>query len=201
MGFVQRLQTQFPQQAFFPVHRLDKMTSGLLLFATHKASAAEFGRLFSEHHVEKRYLAVSEQKPKKKQGTIAGDMRPSRRGQWRLAPQGESLAVTQFMSFAHQGRRYFLVRPLTGKTHQIRVALKSIGAPILGDMRYGGGPADRGYLHAYSLKFTLHEEPFLFSAWPTEGEHFNVAALDQYQTSYLNGPLQWPKFTVPKRNT
>lgn len=201
MGFAERLQAQCPEQTFYPVHRLDKLTSGLLLFATHKAAAAEFGRLFSEHRLEKRYLAVSEQKPKKKQGTIAGGMEPSRRGQWRLTSGTESVAVTQFKSFAWAGKRYFYLRPLTGKTHQIRVALKSLGAPILGDERYGGRSSDRGYLHAYSLTFDWHGESHVFSAWPTEGTHFDASVAEQFATHYLNGPVQWPTFTIPKRNT
>ncbi|MBM6549833.1 pseudouridine synthase [Marinomonas ostreistagni] len=201
VGFAQRLQAEYPEQTFFPVHRLDKLTSGLLLFATHKTAAAEFGRLFSEHRLEKRYLAVSDQKPKKKQGTISGAMTPSRRGQWRLTQQGEALAVTQFFSFALDGKRYFYIRPLTGKTHQIRVALKSFGAPILGDERYGAHAADRGYLHAYSLEFEWHNETFAFKAWPEEGDGFSAAAQAQYQTLFFDGSLTWPKFTLPNRNT
>ena len=194
-GFAERLQSEQAAFTFYPVHRLDKMTSGLLLFATHRVAAAEFGRLFSEHRLEKRYVAVSAQAPKKKQGTIAGGMAPSRRGQWRLTASAESIAVTQFKSFAWGGKRYFYIRPLTGKTHQIRVALKSLGAPILGDERYSGDPSDRGYLHAYSLTFDWRGETFAFSAWPREGEQFDDIVAEQFATRYFNGPVQWPTFT------
>ena len=152
-GVIKKLALEYPEVTFFPVHRLDKMTSGLLIVACHKKAAAEFGHIFEKHLIEKRYVALSQRKPKKKQSTISGGMAPSRRGQWKLTPVKENVAITQFFSFAYNGLRVFFVRPLTGKTHQIRVALKSVGSPILGDTRYGGDVASRGYLHAYSLSF------------------------------------------------
>jgi len=69
----------------YPVHRLDKMTSGLVLLAKTKAAAQRFGEMFEKHEVEKYYLAVSLRKPKKKQGWIKGDMEKARRGDWKLA--------------------------------------------------------------------------------------------------------------------
>lgn len=198
-GFVQRLQRTFPEQIFYPVHRLDKMTSGIMLFATNKRAAADFGELFAEHQLEKRYLALSTQKPKKKQGTISGAMQPSRRGQWKLSSQGDSLAVTQFFSVASTFGRLFWVRPLTGKTHQIRVALKSLGSPILGDERYGGEASDRGYLHAYSLAFEWNGEAHYFHQWPKQGTYFSNELELLCQEHFINGALKWPKFIIPKR--
>lgn len=199
VGFAQRLQNLHPDVNFFPIHRLDKMTSGVMLFATNKAAASEFGKMFQEHRFEKRYLAISNAKPKKKQGTIAGAMEPSRRGQWRLTNHGEHIAVTQFFSFTESGKRCFFIRPLTGKTHQIRVALKSLGAPILGDTRYGAEASDRGYLHAYSMAFEWAGEVYNFSVWPTRGEFFNEQVQSQYQQQFFEATLAWPKFTIPKK--
>lgn len=198
-GFAERLQQSYPKQTFYPVHRLDKLTSGLIIFATSKAAAALFGELFAQHHLEKRYIAVSANKPKKKQGTISGAMLPSRRGQWKLANQGENLAVTQFFSFSDAGKRFFWIRPLTGKTHQIRVALKSIGAPILGDERYAGELADRGYLHAYSLAFKWHGQSMYFESWPHKGEFFSDSIRALYQQYFFEPSISWPKFTIPKK--
>lgn len=198
IGFVQRLQQAYPSTQFFPVHRLDKMTSGLLLFATNKEAARAFGQLFREHVMEKRYIAVSKMKPKKKQGTISGGMSASRRGQWKLTNSPENFAVTQFFSFAEGGLRFFFVRPLTGKTHQIRVALKSIGAPILGDTRYAAGAAERGYLHAFSLSFEWFGETFNFSKWPEGDAVFTDEVRQRYDELYLRSPVTWPKFKLPK---
>ena len=197
-GFVQRLQQSFPNIPLYPVHRLDKMTSGLLLFATSKEAARQFGKLFAAHTIEKRYIAVSNVKPKKKQGTVAGGMAPSRRGQWKLTSTPENFAVTQFFSFAENGLRFFWIRPLTGKTHQIRVALKSIGAPILGDTRYSAEASDRGYLHAFSLSFEWLGETYYFSDWPEEGAAFTDIVRNRYDELYLIAPLIWPKFKLPK---
>ena len=124
-------------EELYPLHRLDKMTSGLVLFGKTKEAAQIFGKMFEERKVEKYYLAISLRKPKKKQGWIKGDMQSARRGDWMLLKTNDNPAVTQFHSTAlREGERGFLVKPHTGKTHQIRVALKSLGAPIAGDERY-----------------------------------------------------------------
>lgn len=191
MGLIQTLSKSFPEQTFFPVHRLDKMTSGLLIVACHKEAAAMFGAIFENHEVEKRYLAFSMRKPKKKQGTIAGGMEPSRRGQWKLTQGKDNFAITQFFSAASQGGRAFIIRPLTGKTHQIRVALKSIGSPIFGDTRYGGEPADRGYLHAYALYFDWYGEKKSYVCPPTSGEMFTSQFMTCVETQLDDALLKW----------
>ena len=192
MGVMRSLSASYPEQTFYPVHRLDKMTSGLLIVACHAKAAAEFGRMFEKHEVEKRYLALSNRKPRKKQGMIAGGMSPSRRGQWKLTKDGENMAVTQFFSSFYQGVRVFIVRPLTGKTHQIRVALKSIGSPILGDDRYGGEESDRGYLHAYRLQFDWHGEDKVYVCKPNAGALFSPDLGDFVSAQFDESLLKWP---------
>ncbi|MHC3995421.1 TIGR01621 family pseudouridine synthase [Thiomicrolovo sp. ZZH C-3] len=161
----------------YPVHRLDKMTSGLVILAKSSAAAAAFTALFEHREVEKYYLALSLRKPKKKQGWIKGDMAKARRGDWKLLKTAANPAVTRFISAPlREGERAFLVKPYTGKTHQIRVALKSLGSPIAGDVRYAdkaeAEKEARGYLHAYALRFTYNGEPFSFTLPPDEGERF-----------------------------
>ena len=68
-----------------------------------------------------------------------------------------SSAKNQFFSKGIAGQRTFVLKPTTGKTHQLRVTLKSIGAAILGDTAYGGTPSDRRYLHAYGLDFVYRQ--------------------------------------------
>lgn len=181
----------------FSVHRLDKMTSGLLILAKTSAAAAQFTRLFSARQMDKVYLALSQQKPKKKQGLIKGDMAKSRRGSYKLLTTLQQPAITQFKSHALvPGTRLYILKPATGKTHQLRVALKSIGAPILGDTRYGGGASDRGYLHAYELRFQWQGQIKHYSCMPNAGAHF----LDPSFASALNTlhessmlALDWPR--------
>lgn len=192
LGVMQTLKHDYPDQVFYPVHRLDKITSGLLLVALNHKSAVLFGEMFEKHQVEKRYVALSDRKPKKKQGTVRGGMVPSRRGQWRLTKDNENLAVTQFFSAAFEGKRVFFLRPLTGKTHQIRVALKSVGSPILGDERYAGAAADRGYLHACSLAFTWHGEVQIFNHSPDVGECFGLAFREFFEINFQEASLKWP---------
>ena len=82
-GLTMQLKADRGYDELMPVHRLDKVTSGLMLFARNHAAASELSRAFSEHLVEKYYLALSDRKPKKKQGAIIGDMTRARRGAWR----------------------------------------------------------------------------------------------------------------------
>lgn len=176
-GLVVLVQEKFCIENLYPVHRLDKMTSGLVLFAKNKRAAQAFSVLFENRKIEKYYLALSLRKPKKKQGWIKGDMVKARRGDYKFAPTYENPAITQFVSVAlREHERGFLIKPHTGKTHQIRVALKSIGAPIAGDTRYANADdarkEDRGYLHAYALRFELFGEAYNFVAQPDEGERY-----------------------------
>ena len=161
----------------FSVHRLDKMTSGLLILAKSSKVANTFSQMFQKRQIENFYLAISLRKPKKKQGWIKGDMQPARRGSYKLLPSKNAPAITQFISIkANTNERLFLIRPHTGKTHQIRVALKSIGAPIAGDLRYANThdakEEQRGYLHAYALRFHYEGREFTFVTPPKEGERF-----------------------------
>jgi tRNA pseudouridine32 synthase/23S rRNA pseudouridine746 synthase len=157
----------------WPVHRLDKMTSGLLIFAKSQHAAAELGKMFEQRKIKKNYIALSDKKPKKKQGKIIGDMKKSRRGSWKLCQSKENPATTHFQSRSLlPGIRLYWITPTTGKTHQIRVALKSIGAPILGDQRYSGSNADRGYLHAYQLNFIWRDEVINLDCCPNFGKYF-----------------------------
>ena len=155
------------------VHRLDKVTSGLLILALNAESAVEFFRLFSEHHIQKTYLALSNQKPKKKQGLIVGDMQKARNGAWKLCQSKENPAITRFESVSCEPNlRLFILKPQTGKTHQLRVAMKSLGSPILGDALYGKKTEniDRTYLHAARLQFEFKGQTFDVFTLPKEGE-------------------------------
>ena len=193
---------QFNITALYPIHRLDKMTSGLLIFAKNNQSAKIFGELFEAHQIEKYYLAISDHKPIKKQGLIKGDMAKSRRGMFKLMRTMENPAITQFFSYGLGNKqRLYVLKPLSGKTHQLRVALSSISAPILGDSLYDSNSkgksnsvVDRGYLHAYALRFTFLGKHYEFVSPPTEGTLYLSDSfknkLTQIKRPWL---LNWPR--------
>jgi len=182
----------------FSVHRLDKMTSGILLLAKSSVAASRLSELFKNQDIQKFYLAIADKKPKKTQGLIKGGMEKSRRSMWKLTRNNENVAITQFFSFAlDEGKRLFVVKPKTGKTHQIRVALKSIGSAICGDPIYATEDShryDRGYLHAFQIQFIYQEKTFNFLAEPSLGDLFHLEAC-QLKLAELKdcSTLKWPK--------
>jgi tRNA pseudouridine32 synthase/23S rRNA pseudouridine746 synthase len=195
LGLFTQVKQSLNLTTLYPVHRLDKMTSGLVIFAKNLITAQQFQQLFSQHKIEKYYLAISDQKPKKKQGLIKGDMAKSRRGSYKLLRSQENPAITQFFSYGlgHKKLRLFVIKPHSGKTHQIRVALNSISAPILGDNRYAGNAADRGYLHAFAVKFILNTQCFSYVCLPKSGDSFLLpSTLSQLETITPPWLLPWP---------
>ncbi|MBQ4799721.1 TIGR01621 family pseudouridine synthase [Pseudoalteromonas sp. MMG006] len=173
-GFVV-LAEQQTSEKLFAVHRLDKVTSGLIILARNKVSAAELTVMFTKHAIDKYYLAISDAKPKKKQGWIKGDMAKSRRGMFKLLSTKVNPAITRFYSLSYKaGYRAYILKPYSGKTHQLRVALKSVSAPILGDTLYAGSSAQRTYLHAYALSFEWNNECMQFTLFPNEGDEYKL---------------------------
>lgn len=171
-GLVEQLAQQLATDRLWLVHRLDKPTSGALLLARHAQAASTLAQAFASRDIQKTYLALSDRKPQKKQGRISGDMVKARQGAWRLTREQTHPAVTTFESRSlAPGLRLFTLTPHSGKTHQLRVAMKSLGSPILGDTLYGGSPAPRLFLHAHQLAFSYHGTPFHITApldeqWP-----------------------------------
>lgn len=181
------------------VHRLDKVTSGLLILAKSEKAAAEFGRQFEAHQIQKYYLALATKKPKKKQGTVSGGMKKVRDGLWMLDNSQTQRATTQFFSFGLIPHvRLFILKPLSGKTHQIRVMMKSLGSPILGDNQYKGQTADRTYLHAYGLKFCYHQQNIELLCQPDVGEFFQLETSQTFISNFaLPWTLPWPDYKFP----
>ncbi len=196
---IQEVAKAVNDERLYLVHRLDKMTSGILLLARTQSAASQLSQLFAERKVEKYYLALSSKKPKKKQGVVKGDMQRSRRSGWKLLPSQTNPAITQFFSLAGKpGERFFLCKPYTGKTHQIRVALKSLGSPIVGDPIYlPSDKADRGYLHAYAISFIYADETYRFicnpNDYPDMGQKWSTEAARHVLQEWLQPwTLAWP---------
>jgi tRNA pseudouridine32 synthase/23S rRNA pseudouridine746 synthase len=205
-------ESQFNCAKLWLVHRLDTGTSGCILLAKNKQAASELSQQFAAKTVQKYYIALVDKKPKKKQGMIKGDMKKARNGDWKLTTTQENPAITQFFSYTLQNEptltsniaqeiddghalppslRLCIVKPITGKTHQIRVALRSLGAPIVGDKRYKGSESDRLYLHSYAMQFSYMNELFELSCLPQTGA-FNADIEAFIRKSPAPWLLQWP---------
>ena len=185
----------------YPVHRLDRITSGLIVFARERKNANLLSNEFRHHRVEKYYIALSDRPPRKKQGRVIGDMSRGRGKTWILNRSAKNPAVTFFFSKAIRGSRpglrLFLLKPRTGRTHQIRSAMKSLSAPVLGDPLYGrydlAREEDRAYLHAFCLRFRLGEESWSFVSPPSPGAEFESRAFQNALREYSEPwKLSWP---------
>ncbi len=141
------------------VHRLDRDTSGVTVFARTAAAASALAAAFRDGAPEKTYLALCAPAPEPRAGRIDAALGkdPARAGLRRVDLRGEA-AATRYATL-RDGPLAALVeaRPETGRTHQIRVHLAHLGAPLLGDARYGGPrrvgevPVPRVLLHARRL--------------------------------------------------
>lgn len=145
------------------VHRLDRDTSGLLIVAKNKQTQAALVEQMKRHEVVKRYLALVEGIVALDSGIIDAPIgrNPRQRQQMAITASGSREARTHFRVLERFMRYTLLLLQLeTGRTHQIRVHLKAIGHPVVGDPVYGSGRrqpdmlSQRQFLHAYQLCFT-----------------------------------------------
>jgi 23S rRNA pseudouridine955/2504/2580 synthase/23S rRNA pseudouridine1911/1915/1917 synthase len=124
------------------IHRLDKETSGVLLFARHADSQRAVRQQFRARTVEKRYFALTAGCPEPAEGTteISIEADPAHPGRMRLAHGGGKACVTEHRTLAvHAGHAWVELRPRTGRTHQLRITLRELGAPCVADPYYGDG--------------------------------------------------------------
>lgn len=150
------------EDGYLGIHqRLDRDTSGVLLFARRKEANAGLARQFEGREVEKVYLAIVPASVRVPAGgLLVHAIREGEGGRMvaedpRRARPGAKEARTRVQVLERRGGRALIeARPETGRTHQIRVQLAAIGAPIDGDVMYGGAPATRLMLHARRLKLT-----------------------------------------------
>jgi len=147
------------------VHRLDKDTSGLIVIAKNNKTFEYLKKQFQQRKVEKKYLALVHGKVKDKKGTITKSISLSKKDHKKrsaLLDNKSKPAWTEY-KVIEDFKNYTLleVYPKTGRTHQIRIHLKSIGHPIVGDKQYkfkrqiSPKKLTRQFLHAEYLKFKM----------------------------------------------
>ncbi|MEM9783139.1 MAG: RluA family pseudouridine synthase [Pseudomonadota bacterium] len=177
------------------VHRLDRDTSGVMVLARTGAAATALTRLFRGRSVEKTYVAAVAGQPKPEAGTIRwGLVKAGGRGAEKMRPvhpdeigptPGAQSAVTDYRLVETAAGRAsaVLMRPVTGRTHQLRVHMSALGTPIVGDGKYGGrGQENQGDGWGASLgqglsrKLHLHAARLGFPHPRRDGQRVTVTA-------------------------
>ncbi|QQG50435.1 MAG: RluA family pseudouridine synthase [Candidatus Saccharibacteria bacterium] len=138
------------------VHRLDRDTSGIMIGARNPETATMLQKQFADRKTKKTYIAVVEGVLKQDAAKIELPIgrNPSAPSTFRVDAKGKVATTNYTVLDANDTESLVELRPVTGRTHQLRVHMSYIGNPIVGDRVYGK-PADRLYLHAYKLEVTI----------------------------------------------
>ena len=143
------------------VHRLDQDTSGLLVVARSERAHRSLTRQLKQREVHKTYLALVQRLPDPPEGIIDSPIgrHPGNRKKMAIVPGGREARTRYRLREALGDYALLEVEPVSGRTHQIRVHLASIGHPIVGDLTYGRRSPylPRQFLHAWRLAFRLPE--------------------------------------------
>ena len=141
------------------IHRLDRPTSGIVLFAKTSKSLSRMNELFKNKKVQKTYFAVTEDMPNKEKGVIISLLKKTQKQNKSYITKLDDGKKSELeYELIEKLQNYFLikVKPKTGRHHQIRVQLSSIGCKIKGDVKYGAKRANKDKsicLHSYSISF------------------------------------------------
>lgn len=155
-SLLQRLSASWPERLYV-VHRLDKETSGVILFAKNATAHRFLNDQFSRWQADKVYLALVHGRVAQEEGLMEAPVREFGSGRMGVDQVRGQAATTRYRLAERLPAHTLLeVRPLTGRRHQIRVHLYAMGHPIVGDRRYGERTLQQGFprlmLHARSLR-------------------------------------------------
>lgn len=167
------------EAGLLPVHRLDRAASGVLLFARTPEAHRHLNRQFETRAVEKEYLALVHGLVGRDQGRVARPLRAFGSGRVGVDDRRGRRSLTEYAVLERLPAHTLLeVRPHTGRRHQIRVHLYSLGHPVVGDRRYGDPPAGEGaprlMLHARSLTVRRPAGEAVSISAPTPAEFISV---------------------------
>ncbi len=160
------------------VHRLDRMTGGIMVFAKSAKSAARLTEAFKNHEVDKSYLAVLCGTPKAKEGVLVNYLKKN--------PLNNTVyvatEVTDGAKRAELSYKVLATTPLTslvkvdlktGRSHQIRVQMSAINTPVFGDARYGGNKYGKHNLALWAYRLCFYhpvtKDKMIFMVYPPEG--------------------------------
>lgn len=160
------------------VHRLDRPTGGVMVFAKTSKAASRLTAQLTEGIFFKRYLAVVLNKPREKRARLINFLKKNpRTNTVHVVPELETGAKRAELEYnvveAKEKVSLVEVELMTGRSHQIRVQMKNIGCPVYGDVKYGGDTLAKGHnlaLWAYELKFQhpTTKENLTFKVYPPE---------------------------------
>jgi len=158
-GLPELLKPRYPGK-LYPVHRLDRDASGVIVFAKSAAAHRHLNGEFDRREVRKTYLAVVDGVPEVNRGRINAPLREFGSGRMGIDPKRGKPSSTEWkVGERLDGATLLRVSPATGRRHQIRAHLYHIGHPILGDLRYGDRSRQERFprlmLHALALEFAL----------------------------------------------
>ncbi len=134
------------------VHRLDRDTSGLMIISKNLNSAKLFGTMFKSKEIDKSYLALCEGKPRLKESNVKLDIKN------KLNKLNSTITYYKLL-YNYNGISLILFKPITGKTHQLRIVAKNLGSPIIGDIKYN----TQSKFKKETLKLNAHTLKFFYS--------------------------------------
>ena len=173
------------------VHRLDRPTGGVMVFARTSKAAARLQEQMKTGLFEKKYLAVTVGVPRDRQGRLSQYLvKDEKNNMVRGGPgvgEGAKEAELEYKVLAIAGSVALVdIRLITGRSHQARVQMQSLGTPIFGDAKYGGDKLAKGHnlaLWAYELRFyhPVNKNPFVFKVFPpTDEVPWNVFPVESH---------------------